>query len=863
VTQASQLNSFLSKLAELAVFYRRKAVKDKKNYFSKISLYLLIVFGLATIAQSDKSVAASLLENAAKAETIEDAVGRSSGMERVVDGVGNLVNTLKNEAYDIPGGPLSAALEAYKKQTGITIDYNASELEGIKTAGVKGSYSIKKGLNIILDGSGFQAVKQLSLNPIASSYVIQKAGVATATGSVEGATVLPEVTVPGGADYGYIEPNLTSSALNKGQNILLRDTPQQITVISQKQLSDRAPLSMADAVAYVPGIGLSQGEGNRDALVFRGQRNTGDFYIDGVRDDVQHFRDFYNIEKLEVIKGPNALIFGRAGSGGLVNRVRKEANWNPTHQLRFSGGSYDHKRFSLDTGYVLNDKVAFRFNGLYEHSGSHRHGVDVQRYGIAPTVTIKPTNKTKIVIQAELFKDDRVGDRGIPSMNGKPWKGGKKMNRDRFFGSAALSPTDTNKKSIGFKVEHRFTDNIKVRNRLDYAIFDKFYQNVYANGSVGADVADQVKLGAYKDETDRENFFNQTDLILNFNTGPVKHNMITGVEVFRQITDQTRHQGFFDGASSAYVSAYDPTFRGAMTWALYPQSKGKSHNRITTSGVGVYIQDHIELHPMVHMTAGVRYDRFEQDVRSKYDGSYIKSRDDHISPRFGLILKPLKKLSIYGSWSMTHQPRGGDQLKSLKVSTAALDPERFINIEGGVKYDVFDRLSFTTAFFQLSRTNVILTGAEAGETYLGKGTQTRGVEVGLNGNITDKWSVLGSYTYMEGKLRGNQKYAGNTLKEIPKNMYAVWSRYDFTPWFGAAFGVVGRSAMFTKESNKVTLPSYARVDAALYGKINKYLRVQANIQNLFDTNYYVSSHNDNNILPGAPITGRVTLIATY
>ena len=149
-----------------------------------------------------------------------------------------------------------------------------------------------------------------------------------------------------------------------------------ISTISAKQIADRMPLSVMDAVAYVPGIGLSSGEGNRDALVFRGQRNTGDFYIDGVRDDVQHYRDFYNVEKIDVIKGPNALIFGRAGSGGIFNRVRKEANWNPNQkqELKFSGGSYDHKRMTLDTGYVLNDKVAFRMNGLYEHSRSHRKG---------------------------------------------------------------------------------------------------------------------------------------------------------------------------------------------------------------------------------------------------------------------------------------------------------------------------------------------------------------------------------------------------------------------------------------------------------------------------------------------------------
>ena len=155
---------------------------------------------------------------------------------------------------------------------------------------------------------------------------------------------------------------------------------------------------------------------------------------------------------------------------------------------------------------------------------------------------------------------------------------------------------------------------------------------------------------------------------------------------------------------------------------------------------------------------------------------------------------------------------------------------------------------------------MILTGEEAGTSRLGRVTRTRGVEVGLQGQITDKWNVLASYTYMKGTLKAGQSNAGNYLKETPKNMYAVWNRYDFTPWFGAAFGVVGRSAMFTKEDNSVTLPSYARVDAALYGKINKHLRAQVNIQNLFDTNYYVASHNNNNILPGAPITARLSLI---
>jgi len=830
-----------------------------KICFVKNASFLLILFGLVTLAQSDKTFAASL-DEVVNAGSFEEVIGRSSGIEEALDGVAKTISKIKYETYDIPGGSMSTALGQYVKQSGIDVDFDAAALEGIMTIGVKGTYSAKRGLAILLRGSGMQAVKQASLNPIASSYIIQKAAVAAAPGSTKNATLLPGITVAGNIDYGYQEPNLKSNSLNKGQDILVLNTPMSITTISEKQIADRAPLSVMDAVAYVPGIGISSGEGNRDALVFRGQRNTGDFYVDGVRDDVQYYRDFYNVEKIEVIKGPNALIFGRAGSGGIFNRVRKEANWNPKQELKFSGGSYDHKRMSLDTGYVLNDKVAFRMNGLYEHSRSHRKGQETQRYGISPTVTIKPTNKTKIVIQAELFKDDRTADRGIPSKNGRPWKGGNKKSRDTFFGSAALSPTDTNKKAISMHIDHKFNDNFKVRNRTHYSKFDKFYQNIYANSEVSSN--NQVTLGGYNDQTDRENFFNQSDLLFNLNTGPIKHNIITGLEVSRQVTKQVRKKAVF--GSSKVVNAFDPTYRGSLTFQDYALADGKSNHSISTSAVGVYIQDHMELHSMVHITAGVRYDRFEQDARNRHDDSMLKSRDDNISPRFGLILKPLETVSVYGSYSITHQPRGGDQLKSLTLSNAALKPEKFTNMEAGVKVDVLDNLSFTTAFFQLDRTNMILTGAAAGDAVLGKGSRTRGVEVGLQGQLTDKWNIIASYTYMKGTLSENSNSnAGNTLKETPKNTYAVWNRYDVTPWFGAAFGVVGRSAMFTKEDNAVTLPSYTRVDAALYGRINKYLRAQVNIQNLFDTNYYVASHNNHNIMPGAPITARVTLIATF
>jgi catecholate siderophore receptor len=663
-------------------------------------------------------------------------------------------------------------------------------------------------------------------------------------------TMLPIVKISAGKDSAYAVHSSTTATKT---NTLLRDVPQSVTVISQKQLKDLAPLSVTESVRYVPGVGISSGEGNRDALVFRGNRSTGDFYIDGIRDDVQHFRDFYNIERLEVLKGPNGLMFGRGGSGGIFNRVRKEANWDPVQEIRFEGGSYNHKRFNLDVGHVVNDMIAVRLNGLYQHSESFRQGYENQRYGIAPTVTIKPTNRTKIVIQAELFKDDRIADRGIPSFAGMPFN----TKRKQFFGDPNRSPTDTNKKAISMHIDHKFNDTVAIRNRTHYAIFDKFYQNIFANGSVNG--AGMVALGAYNDETDRENFFNQTDLLLSFDTGPFKHKMVTGVEVGRQVTDQLRQRGHFNGISTTEtISAASPITSTPVTF--FNRGLQDNNHHISTSLVGVFIQEQIEILPQLHGIAGVRYDRFETDATRK-DGlsPKISSRDDLISPRFGLVFKPVERISVYGSYSLSNQPRAGDQLNSITVTTATLAPERFINIEGGVKIDVLPDLAFTTAFFQLDTTNVILPTSTPGMTFLGRGTRVRGVEASINGQITDAWSVIGAYTYQEGTL----KTTGATLGELPRHTYSLWNRYDFTPWFGAGVGVIGRSAMYTTTSNMVTLPAFARVDAALYGRIHKNLRVQVNIQNLFDVNYFEAAHNDNNILPGAPITARVALIATY
>ena len=791
---------------------------------SKIAFFFLVFFGLAATTLSNNTFAT----------------------ETIVDAVSNIVDDVTNQVYEISAGPLKNALDHFTKQTGVSLSYDATEVEGITTKGLKGKFSIQKGLDRILAGSGLQAVPQ------AEGYIVRKdQAPKPETESTKKPTVLPMVQVAADKESRYLAPRSTTAMKT---NTLLRDTPQSITVVTQKQLQDQAPLSMAEAVRYVPGIGVSSGEGNRDAVVFRGNRSTGDFYIDGIRDDVQYFRDFYNIDRIEVLKGPSGMIFGRGGSGGVINRVRKEANWAPIRELKFSAGTYDHKRVSVDVGHVINDMVAVRLNGLYEDSENFRDGFELQRYGVTPTITIKPTNRTKVVIYGELFDDERIADRGIPSFMGSPFN----TKRSTFFGGPAdRSPTDTTDLSIGMNIEHRFNNNVTIRNRTSYANFDKFYQNIFAGSSVNT--AGMVTLGAYNDRTERENFFNQTDLLLTFDTWGLKHKMVTGVEVGRQVTDQLRLRGLFNGVSTTeVVSASFPNT--ATPIGFVNRGIQDTNHKFIANTVSVYTQDQIEILPWLHAIAGVRYNRFEMDSERKdFLQPELKSRDDLIDPRFGVIFKPVEQVSIYGSYSLAHQPRAGDQLKSISVTNATLDPEKFTNLEAGIKWDILPNLAATTAFYQLDRDNVILPTGIAGVSFLGKGTRVRGVEAGINGQITDAWNIIGAYAYQEGTL----KTTGATLGEVPKHTYSIWNRYDFTPWFGAAVGVIGRSKMFTTTTNRVILPAFARVDAALYGRINEHLRVQVNIENLFDVNYFAAAHNDNNIAPGAPITARATITATF
>jgi catecholate siderophore receptor len=763
------------------------------------------------------------------------------------------------KSYTIEAGLLKDALAQFAQQSGVKLTFDPVLLQGKVSFGLTGDFETRQALDRLLENSGLQVVRS------GEGYAITAA--ATASG-VEQIVTLPSIQVTADTVSRYAATSTTTATKT---NTLLRDVPQSITVITDDLIKDQSIRSLADAVRYVPGVGISQGEGNRDALVFRGNRSTGDFFIDGIRDDAEFFRDLYNIERIEVLKGANGMIFGRGGSGGVVNRVTKEAHWSPVQEFSFQGGSFEQKRMSADVGYVINDVAAVRLNALYENSGSFRNGVDMERLGIAPTLTIKPTHRTKVVVNMERFHDDRTADRGITSVVGSTGQvtGPVDVKRAQFFGDPRRSNANVDVLSFGAFIEHKFDSGVTVQNRTNYTTYDKFYQNVFASGGLNL-LTGLLPIGAYNNATERDNVFNQTNVLYSLDTGPISHTLLAGIEIGRQETHNRREMGLFNdsaGSTNLFVPLSNSITNAPITFRNRDSGDGiDALNRSVVDVISLYIQDQIEIIPQIQVIAGVRYDLFEVNFQQKNGPrDHIKTQDDLIAPRFGVIYKPIEPISLYASYSQAFVPRAGDQLNALNVTVETLKPEKFTTMEVGLKWDIRPDLALTGAAYQLDRTNVI-NSIVGGQTFLSKGQRTEGVEVSLGGQLTQNWSVMGGYAYQTGELTSDVfgiAKKGATVAELPRHTFSMWSRYDFTPNIGAAVGVIHRDDMFASLTNRVSLPDFTRVDAALFARFTKSFRGQLNIENLFDTKYFASAHNDFNITPGSPIAVRATLIANF
>jgi catecholate siderophore receptor len=659
------------------------------------------------------------------------------------------------------------------------------------------------------------------------------------------------VTVMATEAFGYRTDRLSTATKTF---TALRDTPQSISVITKDQIRDQSQKSIADAVNYVPGITAHQGENNRDQLVIRGVSSSADFFRDGVRDDVQYYRDLYNVDRVELLKGPNAMTFGRGGGGGIVNRAMKEAGFTRLREFTFDGGSFRNRRVAGDVDQPINHKFALRLNGVYEHSGSFRRFVNLERYGLNPTLTIVPGASTTITVGYEHFHDKRVADRGIPSFAGKPVD----VPIETYFGNPNDSHVRATVDLFSTLVTHQM-GKLTIRNRSLFGNYDRGYQN-YVPGTVNA-AKTLATLTAYNNATKRQNFFDQTDLIYVARTGRVKHTLLGGTEAGRQLTDNFRNTGFFSNtATSIQVSLTDPTTSVPVT---FRQSATDANNHLTTTLAAAFIQDQVELSRRVQLLGGLRFDYFDLRFHNNRTGENLRRIDRLVSPRLGIVLKPWMPLSLYGSYSVSYLPSSGDQFSSLTTVTQQVKPEKFTNYEVGAKWDVRANLTLTTALYRQDRTNTRATDPTDPTRILQTGSQrSNGFEAGVSGNVTPSWSIAGGYAHQDSFISSPTiaARAGAQVALVPRNTFSLWNKYQVVKRLALGLGVVHRSDMFAAIDDTVTLPGYLKIETAAYVRLGEKWKLQAHFENLLNQKYYLTADGNNNISPGSPRAVKMTLI---
>ena len=683
-------------------------------------------------------------------------------------------------------------------------------------------------------------------------------------------STLPEVSVrdsgerPDGPVSGY---RATRSSTFTRTDTPLKEVPASLSVVPAEVMKDSAMQGMGDVIRYVPGALMHQGEGNRDQVILRGNSTTADFFVDGVRDDAQVFRDLYNLERVEVLKGPAGMSFGRGGAGGIVNRVTKKPVFDRVGEAGVTLGSNSQLRTTVDLGNRLGESGAWRLNAMAENANSFRDGAHLGRYALNPTVTYLVGERTALTLGYEHLHDDRTADRGFPSFNGTPFNAAP----GTFFGNAAQSNARSTVDGAYAVLDHELGGGFQLKNSSRATHYDKFYQNVYPGSAVAANGT--MTLSAYNNANRRTNFFNQTDITGKLTIGGFEHTLLVGLELGRQNSYSQRNTGFFGAATTITVSASNPY----ATATRFAANGTDADNFVKSNTAAVYVQDQITLSKEWKLIAGARYDRFSVDMddrRTITPATDLSRTDSAISPRAGLIWSPNAGSTYYASYSFAFLP-SGEQL-SLATTTSDLAPEKSRNYELGARWDLLPKLTLSGALFRNDRDDVRVADPVNAGQFVKTGQQrTEGVELGLQGELMRNWQVYGGAAFLDGRITrpistgttaavATIVPAGNRIGLVPQRTFSLWNKFNHGEGWGSGVGIIHQSSSFTSFTNTVTLPAFNRADAAVYRSLaGGKTRLAFNIENLFNRRYFPTVDGDNNISPGAPRTLRVTAVIGF
>ena len=658
------------------------------------------------------------------------------------------------------------------------------------------------------------------------------------------------------------------------------DVPQSLTIITADQILQQGFDSISDLVSYTPGVNSSQGEGHRDAVVFRGVRSTADFFIDGVRDDVWYYRPMYNLEQVEILRGANALLFGRGGTGGLINRVTKKAEMGQHFtSYQASIDSFSAIVAQVDSNFAVSDNAAIRVNAMYESLENHRDFYDGDRFGVNPTAKIVLSPDTTLDLSYEYINHQRFIDRGIPTgANGEPVR----AFEDIVFGDADLNTTELEAHLLRGVLQHQINDNLKARVTASYSDYDKLYQNFYAScfAATCPEPTNALRVGidGYVDTTQRQSFTLTGDLIGEFETGQIGHTFVFGGEYIDTSNDNDRFNAFWSGSSDDvefFLVQRPLNFRGgagvnfdgvATTNDFTADLNDRSAAEVEV--FSIYVNDQIEVNPYLDIVLGLRFDSFDfaVDVVDPvlFDTGTVSidsrsSKDERVSPRAGLVFKPQENVSLYASYSESFLPRSGEQFATISGGDP-FDPDVFETAEIGVKWDFVPGMSFTAAYFENEQTRADRDDT-TGENFEVRGLEIEGFELQLRGDVTEQLFVTAGYSYLDGETDNGAEIP----RELPQNMFSVWGAYQVTDKLGFGVGATYQDESFITDfiigdtGPHATLPSYTRIDAAVYYDISDDLRIQLNVENLTDELYFPTSHSTHQVTVGAPLNAKITL----
>lgn len=716
---------------------------------------------------------------------------------------------------------------------------------------------------IVNENVTLQVLKMNFLRPLATAVLLSSSPtVLSQADSDNEPNRMEEVIVAG--QFLYSD---TVNALKTPTPIL--DVPQSLSLMSAADIRARGFNSIGEVIAYMPGVTTSQGEGHRDAVVFRGVRSTADFYIDGVRDDVQYYRPLYNLEQVEVLRGPNALLFGRGGTGGVLNRVTKKAVIDEAFtQAQISVDSLGEVGGQIDHNASLSNSMALRVNAMVEQLDNHRDFYDGERRGFNPTLHID-IGESQLDLSYELVDHQRFIDRGIPTgADGRPVE----ALEDVVFGDPAVNTTELDAHLWRAALQHNFSETLKLNVSAFYGDYDKLYQNFYASGYDEENTPDEVTLDGYVDTTERQNTIFAANIVKEGMLGGLGHTLLAGVESISTSSDQDRYNTFWDTTQDdkeTFSVSRNLGIRGGVgqnaLGALATNDFGVDVNddtRVEIDVTSVYVQDEIELSDEFRVVAGLRYDSFDIDVFNVVADDARSRKDSEVSPRFGLVYKPEENISIYASYSESFLPRSGEQFANINGNNDKLAPNTFSNREVGLKYDFASGLSFTAAMFEIEQRSPQVADNDPATLDV-IDSEIDGFELQLQGRINDFWSVSAAYSALDGEQVNRSGRTGLTPRELPDSMFSLWNQFSLSSYLNVGVGLTHQSESFINNSNSAVLPSYTRIDASVQYRLSEATTVQLNVENLTDELYFPNAHSTHQATVGAPLNVRLAISTQF